>query len=80
MSLFVDVTTIRSKRSLGWRTCLVIPELEHEAAVAKRWVMSTCLRGYLCLYYLCVCIRVTQVQGLPPSSPSEHILLYYFAF
>ena len=26
---------LRSKRSLGWRTCLVIPELDHEAKVAK---------------------------------------------
>lgn len=26
---------LRSKRSLGWRTCLVIPELDHEARVAK---------------------------------------------
>jgi len=27
---------LRSKRSLGWRTCLIIPELDHEAAVAKQ--------------------------------------------
>jgi len=27
---------LRSKRSLGWRTCLVIPELDNEAKVAKQ--------------------------------------------
>jgi hypothetical protein len=26
----------RSKRSLGWRTCLVVPELEHELEAASR--------------------------------------------
>ena len=26
---------LRSKRSLGWRTCLIIPELEHELQVAQ---------------------------------------------
>lgn len=27
---------LRSKRSLGWRTCLIIPELEQELAVARK--------------------------------------------
>ena len=27
---------LRSKRSLGWRTCLIIPELEHEAYITKQ--------------------------------------------
>lgn len=27
---------LRSKRTLGWRTCLIIPELEDELAVAQR--------------------------------------------
>lgn len=27
----------RSKRSLGWRTCLIVPELEHETSVANRY-------------------------------------------
>lgn len=34
--MFSDI--LRSKRTLGWRTCLIIPELEHELAVAERWV------------------------------------------
>jgi hypothetical protein len=32
--MFSDI--LRSKRSLGWRTCVIIPELEHELAVASR--------------------------------------------
>ena len=31
--MFADI--LRSKRTLGWRTCLIIPELDHELAVAK---------------------------------------------
>jgi len=31
--MYADI--LRSKRSLGWRTCLIIPELDHEAGVAK---------------------------------------------
>jgi hypothetical protein len=27
---------LRSKRTLGWRTCLVVPELEHELEVSQR--------------------------------------------
>jgi len=27
---------LRSKRSLGWRTCLVVPELETEIAIAQK--------------------------------------------
>ena len=32
--MYADI--LRSKRTLGWRTCLIIPELDHELAVAKR--------------------------------------------
>lgn len=32
--MYADI--LRSKRSLGWRTCLIIPELENELIVAKR--------------------------------------------
>ena len=31
--MYADV--LRSKRSLGWRTCLIIPELEHEIQVSR---------------------------------------------
>ncbi len=27
---------LRSKRTLGWRTCLIIPELEHELRIAQQ--------------------------------------------
>lgn len=33
--MFADI--LRSKRTLGWRTCLIIPELEHELEVANRF-------------------------------------------
>ncbi len=32
--MYADI--LRSKRTLGWRTCLIIPELERELAVAKQ--------------------------------------------
>lgn len=32
--MYADV--VRSKRTLGWRTCLIIPELEHELITTKR--------------------------------------------
>lgn len=31
-----EIIVYRSKRTLGWRTCLIIPELEGELAVAKQ--------------------------------------------
>ncbi len=31
--MYADI--LRSKRTLGWRTCLIIPELDHELTVAK---------------------------------------------
>lgn len=32
--MYADI--LRSKRTLGWRTCLIIPELEHELEIADR--------------------------------------------
>lgn len=32
--MYADI--LRSKRTLGWRTCLIIPELEHELQIAQR--------------------------------------------
>lgn len=32
--MYADI--LRSKRTVGWRTCLIIPELEHELDVARR--------------------------------------------
>lgn len=34
--LFNNCLTGRSKRTLGWRTCLIIPELEGELSIAKQ--------------------------------------------
>jgi len=43
---------LRSKRSLGWRTCLVIPELEHELAVAsEHYDQSKIIREFRQLQY-----------------------------
>jgi HAD superfamily 5'-nucleotidase-like hydrolase len=33
--MYADI--LRSKRTLGWRTCLIIPELEHELSVAVNY-------------------------------------------
>lgn len=43
---------LRSKKKLGWRTCLVIPELEHEIAVAsEHYEQSRTIREFRQLQY-----------------------------
>lgn len=55
---------LRSKRTLGWRTCLIIPELEGELQIAERLDHDTiCGQGNTMMTFDLIACLLRQREG-----------------